>query len=124
MFALNHRYRDTSPLPSDWLARITSTIARFWLRMRQDRHARLMSGELQALDDRMLKDIGLQRCQIANSMLNGRRDEWYVPLADMDWPAAPTPQARRAMPAHPGRKARSGRHERAAPAGAQTRFQM
>jgi Domain of unknown function (DUF1127) len=73
--------------------------------MREDRHARLMSAELQALDDRMLKDIGLRRCQIASPMLNGRCAEWYVPLADLDWTAAPT-RAHRAMPAQPGRKAR------------------
>jgi uncharacterized protein YjiS (DUF1127 family) len=61
MFTLNHRYGDTSPLPFDWLARIASTIARFWSRSRRERHVRLVSAELQALDDRMLKDIGLQR---------------------------------------------------------------
>jgi uncharacterized protein YjiS (DUF1127 family) len=84
MFALHHRYGDTSPLPSGWLARITSTIAGLWSRMCLDRYSQLMSVELQALDDRMLKDIGLQRCQIASPMPNGRYAEWCVPLAGMD----------------------------------------
>ena len=81
MFTLNHWYGDTPPIPFDWLARIASTIARFWSRRHRVRHVRLMSTELQALDDRMLKDIGLQRCQIASAVLNGR-DEWYIPLTD------------------------------------------
>jgi hypothetical protein len=55
--------------------------------MREDRHARLMSAELQALDDRMLKDIGLRRFQIESAVLNGGRDEWYASLADTGWPA-------------------------------------
>jgi uncharacterized protein YjiS (DUF1127 family) len=99
MFALNHRYGDTSPLPFDWLARIASTIARFWSRWHRVQHVRLMSTELQALDDRMLKDIGLQRCQIESAVLSGGRAEWYVPLADTGWPAAPIPHTHRATPA-------------------------
>ena len=87
MFILNHRYGDTSPLPFDWFARIASTIARFWFRSRRERHVRLTSAALQALDDRMLKDIGLRRFQIESAVLNGGRDEWYASLADTGWPA-------------------------------------
>jgi uncharacterized protein YjiS (DUF1127 family) len=97
MFTLNHRYGDTSPLPFDWLGRIASTIARLWSRSCRVRHVRLMSAELHALDDRMLKDIGLQRCQIKSAVLHGGRDVWYAPLTDTGWSAAP--QAHRTMPA-------------------------
>ena len=83
MFTLYHPHGDTSPLPSDWLARIASTILRFWFRMRQYRHTRLMIAELRALDDRMLKDIGLQRYEIESAVLYGQRTDWYVPLAGM-----------------------------------------
>jgi uncharacterized protein YjiS (DUF1127 family) len=64
MFTLNHRYGDTSPLPINWLARMASTVARFWSHRCQEQHVRLMSAELQALDDRTLKDIGIYRCEI------------------------------------------------------------
>jgi uncharacterized protein YjiS (DUF1127 family) len=99
MLTLNHRHGDTSPLPLDWLARIASTIARFWSRSRLERHVRLMSAELRALDDRMLKDIGLQRCQIESAIPHGGRAEWYAPLADTGWLAAPISQTHRTMPA-------------------------
>ena len=99
MYTLHHRYSDTSPLPSDWLARVASAIARFWSRSRQGRHARLMIAELQMFDDAMLKDIGIQRCQIESAVLHGGRDVWYAPLTDAGWSAAPTPQTHRTMPA-------------------------
>ena len=99
MFTLNHRYGATSPLPSDLLARIASAIAGLWSRRRQGRHARLMIAELQTFDDAMLKDIGIQRCQIASAVLYGGRDEWYVPLGDTGWQAAPKPPAHRTIPA-------------------------
>jgi uncharacterized protein YjiS (DUF1127 family) len=98
MFTLNHRYSDTSPLRFDWLERMASTIARFWSRSRRERHMRLTSAELRGLDDRMLKDIGLQRWQIESAVLNGRQAEWCAPLADTGWPAAPIPQTHRTMP--------------------------
>ena len=88
MFTLDYQHGDTSAAPVDWLTRIASTIARFWSRSRRKRHVRLISAELQTLDDRMLKDIGLQRCQIKSVALNGW-DEWYAPLASADWSAAP-----------------------------------
>src|ERR1700757_3948067 len=97
MFTLNHRYGDTSPLPSDWLARIASPIARFWSRSRQARHVRFMCAELQAFDDRMLKDIGLGRCEIESAVLHGKRIEWYAPLADNNGSAAPIPRTHRTM---------------------------
>jgi len=76
MFTLDHRYGDTSPLTFNWLTRIASTIARFWSRRRWERHARRMIAELQALDDAMLKDIGIHRCQIESAVLNGEWAEW------------------------------------------------
>jgi uncharacterized protein YjiS (DUF1127 family) len=98
MYILHHRYGDTSPLPSDWLARVASAIVGFCSRRRQGRHARLMIAELRTFDDAMLKDIGLQRCQIESAVLHGR-DEWYAPLTDAGWSATPTPQTHRTMPA-------------------------
>lgn len=85
MFTLNHRYDDTSPLPFDWLARIASIIARSWSHGRRKRYVRLMSAELRALDDRMLKDIGLERSQIESAVLYGQRTDWYAPLAGMNY---------------------------------------
>ena len=84
MFSQNHRYGDASPLPFDWPARIASASATLWSRRRRIRQVRLTSAGLQALDDRMLRDIGLQRCQIESVVLNGGRVEWYIRLADMD----------------------------------------
>jgi uncharacterized protein YjiS (DUF1127 family) len=92
MFTLNHRHGHTSPPPFGWLVRIVSTIATFWSRSRRGRHVRLMSAELQALDGRMLKDIGIHRCQIGSAVLNGGRAEWYVPIADTGWPVTPIPK--------------------------------
>jgi len=92
MFALNHRYGGVSALPFDWIARIASTIASFWSRSRRERQMRLARAELQALDDRMLKDIGLQRLQIESAALHDERRGWYVPLADTVWAVALIPQ--------------------------------
>jgi uncharacterized protein YjiS (DUF1127 family) len=99
MFILNHPNGVTSPLTFNWPARIASTIAKFWSRGRRVPHVRLVSAELQALDDRMLKDIGIQRCRIESAVLNGGRAEWYAPLADTGWSAAAIPQTHRTMPA-------------------------
>jgi uncharacterized protein YjiS (DUF1127 family) len=76
MFTLNHRYGDTSPLPFDWLARIASTIARFWSRGHRERHTRSMIAKLHALDDAMLKDMGIHRCQIESAVRSGDWAEW------------------------------------------------
>ena len=73
MFTLNRLYSDTSPLTFKWLARLASALARFWLRLLRERHARLMIDELQALDDATLKDIGVYRCQIESMVRTG---EW------------------------------------------------
>ena len=105
MFALNHRYDDASPRPFDWLARIASTISGFWSRGRRERSVRLTSAELRALDDRMLKDIGLRPIQIESALLHGERVGWYVPLADTVWAAALIPQSHEAR-RQPGRDAR------------------
>jgi uncharacterized protein YjiS (DUF1127 family) len=85
MFTLNDQYADTSPLPFDWLARIASIIARFWSDSRRKRYVPLISAELRALDDRMLKDIGLQRYQIESALLYGQGTDWYAPLAGMNY---------------------------------------
>ena len=58
MFALNHDH--TSPLRFNRASRIASVIARVWSCSRRDRQARLMSTELQTLDDGMLNGIDLQ----------------------------------------------------------------
>src|ERR1700760_307518 len=99
MFTLNHRHGDTSPRPLDWLARMASAMARFWSRGRPERHARLTIGDLQALNDTMLKDIGIHRCPIESAVLNCVRSEWYAPAAPTGWRAAAIPQTHRTMPA-------------------------
>jgi uncharacterized protein YjiS (DUF1127 family) len=76
MFTLDHQYGGMSPFTFNWLARIASAIARFWSRRRHERHARLMIAKLQVLDDAMLKDIGIHRCQIESAVLNGEWAEW------------------------------------------------
>jgi uncharacterized protein YjiS (DUF1127 family) len=76
MFTLDRQYGGMSPFTFNWLASIASTIARFWSRSRQERHARLMIAKLQALDDKMLKDIGIHRSQIESAVLNGEWAEW------------------------------------------------
>jgi uncharacterized protein YjiS (DUF1127 family) len=100
MSTLIYRHGDMSPLPSGWLARIASSITGVWSRLRQKRNARLMSAELRALDDRMLKDIGLQRCQIGSAVLHGERFEWYVPSADTVWAMSLIPQSHRTPAGH------------------------
>jgi uncharacterized protein YjiS (DUF1127 family) len=99
MFTLNHQYGETSLLPVDWLARIASTIARFWSGSRQGRHVRLVSAELQALDDRMLKDIGLQRYRIERAVLNGGQAEWYAPAHRYGLVGGADTATHRSMPA-------------------------
>ena len=100
MSTLTYRHGDTSPLPSGWLARIASGIAGVWSRCGRKRHAWVMSADLQALDDRMLKDIGLQRCGIERALLHGERLEWYIPLADTVWAMALIPQSSHTLPGH------------------------
>jgi uncharacterized protein YjiS (DUF1127 family) len=76
MFTLNHWYGDTSRVPFNWLAWIASTIARFWSCTCRERHARLMIAKLHALDDAMLKDMGIHRCQIESAVRDGEWAEW------------------------------------------------
>jgi uncharacterized protein YjiS (DUF1127 family) len=97
MFTLTYRHGDTSPLPSGWLARIASNIASFCSRSRRKRHAWVMSAELQSLDDRMLKDIGLQRLQIRSAVPHSEWRGWYAPPADTVWAVALIPQSHRTM---------------------------
>jgi uncharacterized protein YjiS (DUF1127 family) len=100
MFALHYPYVYVSVIAFGWLARFASAIARFRSRRRRARHVRLMSAELRALDDRMLKDIGLRRYHVGSAVLNGAPAEWYAPLAEPDWPAKKIPQTHGAMPTH------------------------
>jgi uncharacterized protein YjiS (DUF1127 family) len=97
MFTSTYWHGDTSPHPSGWLARIARNIASFWSRSRRKRHTWVMSAELKALDDRMLKDIGLQRLEIESTVPHSERLGWYVPPADTVWAVALIPQSHRAM---------------------------
>jgi uncharacterized protein YjiS (DUF1127 family) len=55
-----------------WRAFVTSFIARYRSRIRRGRDRRLAITELRALDDRMLRDIGISRCDV--EQLAGRGD--------------------------------------------------
>jgi uncharacterized protein YjiS (DUF1127 family) len=97
MSTLIYRHGDASPLPYGWLARIASGIASCWSGVRRERQVRLTSAELRALDDRMLKDIGLQRFQINSAVPHGERFGWYAPLADTVWAASLIPRSHRTL---------------------------
>jgi uncharacterized protein YjiS (DUF1127 family) len=58
-----------------WRAFITSFLARFRSRIRRGRDSRLAIAELRALDDRMLRDIGISRCDIEHPAGRGDRCE-------------------------------------------------
>lgn len=58
-------------LPS-WGAWAASLPVKLWSRMLREREIRRMSAEVEALDDRMLKDIGLSRCEINLVVRDGR----------------------------------------------------
>ena len=49
----------------------TSSIARFWARMRRERNVRRTMVRLSALDDWTLKDIGLHRSQVESVARHG-----------------------------------------------------
>jgi uncharacterized protein YjiS (DUF1127 family) len=76
MFTLNHQLGDTSPLLFDWRAWIASTITRFRSRSHREPYPRLTIAELRALDDAILRDIGIHRYQIEKAVLNGGWAEW------------------------------------------------
>jgi uncharacterized protein YjiS (DUF1127 family) len=56
-----------------WSRRITARVARFWSRMHSKQSARLAITRLETLDDHMLKDIGIHRCQIESGVRHGDR---------------------------------------------------
>jgi len=58
-----------------WRAFVTSFIARYRSRIRRGRDRRLAITELRALDDRMLRDIGISRCDIEHRVGGGDRCE-------------------------------------------------
>jgi uncharacterized protein YjiS (DUF1127 family) len=50
--------------PGSWINRVKSVVAGFWSSMRFEWQVTRTMTDLGRLDDRMLKDIGLHRCQI------------------------------------------------------------
>jgi uncharacterized protein YjiS (DUF1127 family) len=58
-----------------WSSSIKSRFAEFRSRMRRERDRRLAIAELRALDDRMLRDIGIFRCDIEYFVRRGDRCE-------------------------------------------------
>jgi uncharacterized protein YjiS (DUF1127 family) len=59
-----------------WSATIASPAIRFWSRMRRARRIRLTITRLEALDDHMLKDIGIHRSKIESVARHGDRWNW------------------------------------------------
>ena len=59
-----------------WSATIASSVIRFWSRMRRARRIRLTITRLEALDDHMLKDIGIHRSQIEGVARHRDRYNW------------------------------------------------
>jgi uncharacterized protein YjiS (DUF1127 family) len=59
-----------------WSATIAYPVFRFWSRLSRARRTRLTVTRLEALDDHMLKDIGIHRCQIESIARHRDRDEW------------------------------------------------
>jgi uncharacterized protein YjiS (DUF1127 family) len=54
-----------------WSARIRSRVVRLWSAFRRMRQMRRAIAELEVLDDRMLKDIGICRCEIESIVRYG-----------------------------------------------------
>ena len=59
-----------------WSTRIASPVLRLWSMMRREWEVRRAIAELQALNDYMLKDMGISRCQIENAVKRGDRRGW------------------------------------------------
>ena len=55
-----------------WGVTAASLLAKLWSRVLRAREIRRMTAELQALDDRTLKDIGTSRCEIELVVRHGR----------------------------------------------------
>jgi hypothetical protein len=62
----------------NWSARITSPAVRFWFwfRIRYERRVWFTITRLQALDDHMLKDMGIRRSQIESVVRHTDRYDW------------------------------------------------
>jgi uncharacterized protein YjiS (DUF1127 family) len=54
-----------------WSARIRSRVVRLWSTFCRTRQMRRAIAELEVLDDRMLKDIGIRRCEIESIVRYG-----------------------------------------------------
>jgi uncharacterized protein YjiS (DUF1127 family) len=59
-----------------WSTRITSPIVRFWFWIRYERQVWFKITTLQALDDHILKDIGIHRSQIESVVRHTDRYDW------------------------------------------------
>jgi uncharacterized protein YjiS (DUF1127 family) len=59
-----------------WSATIAYLVIRVWSRVSRARRTRLTVTRLEALDDHMLKDIGVHRCQIESIARHRDRNEW------------------------------------------------
>jgi uncharacterized protein YjiS (DUF1127 family) len=62
--------------PSGWSATNATTVVRFWSRLRRTRRIRPTITRLEALDDHVLKDIGINRCQIEDIARHRDRCKW------------------------------------------------
>ena len=70
------RSAKTQTASPSWSARITSPVVRFWFWMRYERRVWFTITRLQALDDHMLKDIGIHRSQIESVVRHADRYDW------------------------------------------------
>ena len=70
--------RSTKPRTASprWSATIASLVTKFWSRMRRARRIRLTITQLEALDDHMLKDIGIHRSQIEGVARHQNGHNW------------------------------------------------
>lgn len=55
-----------------WSARVRSLVVRLWSAICKTRQMQRAMDELEGLDDRMLKDIGICRCEIRSIVRYGR----------------------------------------------------
>jgi uncharacterized protein YjiS (DUF1127 family) len=70
------RWAEPRTASPGWSATIASPFISFWSRMRRARMIRLTITRLEALDDHILKDIGLHRSQIESVARHYDRHNW------------------------------------------------